>query len=62
MRTVIVDTNVVVAGLITADVGAPAAHILDGMLSGKLAFVVSAALLAEYRDVLNRPSCANGMG
>ncbi|WHZ19244.1 MAG: hypothetical protein OJF55_001393 [Rhodanobacteraceae bacterium] len=55
MRAVVVDTNVVVSGLITGHDDAPPARILDGMLSGRFPFVVSEALLAEYRDVLNRP-------
>ena len=51
----IVDTNVVVAGLPIADNPLPVAAILQGMLKGELRFVVSAALLDEYRDVLARP-------
>jgi putative PIN family toxin of toxin-antitoxin system len=52
---VIVDTNVVVAGLLTAHEDSPVARILDGMLAAAFAFVVSEALLAEYRTVLVRP-------
>lgn len=51
----IIDTNVVVAGLLTANADSPVARILDGMLSARFAFVVSQALLAEYRAVLLRP-------
>lgn len=51
----IIDTNVVVAGLLTAHADSPVARILDGMLSAKFAFVVSQALVAEYRAVLLRP-------
>jgi putative PIN family toxin of toxin-antitoxin system len=51
----IIDTNVVVAGLLTAHADSPVARILDGMLSATFAFVVSEALLAEYRTVLLRP-------
>lgn len=53
---VIVDTNVVVAGLLTAHEASPVARILDGMLAAAFPFVVSHALLAEYRTVLVRPS------
>lgn len=53
---VIVDTNVVVAGLLTGNDTSPVARILDGMLVATFAFVVSEALLAEYRTVLVRPS------
>ena len=56
---VIVDTNVVVAGLLTGNDVSPAlaksARILDGMLMAAFPFVVSEALLAEYRTVLVRP-------
>ena len=51
----IIDTNVVVSGLITAHADSPVARILDGMLSAAFPFVVSEALLAEYRAVLLRP-------
>lgn len=51
---VIVDTKVVVAGLLTAHEASPVAKILDGMLSAAFPFVVSEALLAEYRTVLVR--------
>lgn len=51
---VIVDTNVVVAGLLTAHDASPVARILDGMLAATFPFVVSEALLAEYRTVLVR--------
>ena len=56
---VIVDTNVIVAGLLTGNdasrVVPNAARILDGMLAAAFPFVVSEALLAEYRTVLARP-------
>jgi putative PIN family toxin of toxin-antitoxin system len=51
----IIDTNVVVAGLLTSRADSPVARILDGMLSAAFVFVVSEALLAEYRAVLVRP-------
>ena len=53
---VIVDTNVVVAGLLTGNPGSPVARVLDGMLSAAFPFVVSMELLAEYRRVLVRPA------
>jgi uncharacterized protein len=52
---VVVDTNVVVAGLLTGNDASPVARILDGMLAATFPFVVSEALLAEYRTVLLRP-------
>ncbi len=51
----IIDTNVVVAGLLTSNAASPVARILDGMLSASFAFVISEQLLAEYRAVLVRP-------
>lgn len=54
-QAVIVDTNVVVAGLLTGNASSPVARILDGMLAAAFPFVVSEALLAEYRTVLVRP-------
>ena len=57
---VIVDTNVVVAGLLTqheaSRVVPNSARVLDGMLAAAFPFVVSEALLAEYRTVLVRPT------
>lgn len=55
VRAVIVDTNVVVAGLLTRDAASPVARILDGMLGAAFPFVISEALLGEYRTVLVRP-------
>lgn len=52
---VIVDTNVVAAGLITAKKTSPVARVVDGMLTAAFPYVVSEALLAEYRTVLARP-------
>lgn len=52
---VIIDTNVVVAGLLTAYADSAVARILDGMLRAAFPFVMSEALLAEYRAVLVRP-------
>ncbi|HYV43082.1 MAG TPA: PIN domain-containing protein [Thermoanaerobaculia bacterium] len=51
----VIDTNVVVAGLLTEVSSSPTARILDGMLAGRFRFLLSVELLAEYRDVLLRP-------
>lgn len=51
----IIDTNVIVAGLLTQHADSPVARILDGMVSAGFGFVLSEALLAEYRAVLLRP-------
>jgi putative PIN family toxin of toxin-antitoxin system len=50
----VVDTNVVVAGLLTGSAESPTARILDGMRNGAFPFLLSTALLAEYREVLLR--------
>lgn len=54
----VVDTNVVVAGLLTASRDSPVALALDAMLDGSLIFLLSPALLQEYRAVLARPKLA----
>ena len=51
----VIDTNVVVAGLLTSHADSPVARILDGMLGAAFTFVLSEALLTEYRTVLLRP-------
>ena len=51
----VVDTNVVVAGLLTGRADFPTARIVDAMRKGTFAFLLSTALLAEYRQVLLRP-------
>jgi putative PIN family toxin of toxin-antitoxin system len=50
----VIDTNVVVAGLLTGNADSPTARILDGMQKGAFPFLLSSALLAEYRKVLLR--------
>ena len=51
----IVDTNVLVAGLLTGNGDSPVAQILDRMLSGRIIYLLSPALVDEYRKVLVRP-------
>ncbi|TVQ50391.1 MAG: PIN domain-containing protein [Gammaproteobacteria bacterium] len=54
----IVDTSVVVAGMLTDSRQSPVAQALDAMLAGTLIFLMSPALLDEYRAVLLRPTLA----
>lgn len=54
----VVDTNVVVAGLLTRDPASRTRALLDAMLAGRLGFLLSESLLAEYRAVLLRPKIA----
>jgi putative PIN family toxin of toxin-antitoxin system len=51
----LIDTNVVVSGVLTRLAVSPTARILDAMLNGKFRFLLSIELLAEYREVLLRP-------
>ena len=51
----VIDTNVVVSGLLTKLAESPTAWILDRMLLGGFRFLLSIDLLAEYRAVLQRP-------
>jgi putative PIN family toxin of toxin-antitoxin system len=50
----VVDTSVLVAGLLTGDPESPPAKILDAMLGGQVRFLLCVELLAEYRTVLLR--------
>ena len=62
VRAYIVDTNVVVAGLLTRDASSPTARVLDGMIEGRFPFLLSTALLAEYHAVLLRPKIQSRHG
>ncbi len=55
-RFTVIDTNVVVAGLITADENSLTAKLLNAMLKGEIFYLMSADLLAEYAEVIRRPS------
>ena len=48
----------VVSGTISADPASPPARILDAMLDGRLIYLMSGSLFAEYSDVLRRPAIA----
>lgn len=50
---IVLDTNVLVAGLLNPD-GNPG-RVLDLFLAGELTLLVDDRILAEYRDVLGRP-------
>jgi uncharacterized protein len=52
----VIDTNVVVSGLLTREPSSPTAVILDGMLRGHFTYLFSLDLLTEYRHVLLRPT------
>lgn len=50
---IVLDTNVVVSGLLN-DTGVPA-QVIDLCIAGDLDMLVDTRILAEYRDVLQRP-------
>ncbi len=58
----IVDTTVLVAGLLTRDPTSPTARIVDAMLGARFPFLLSLELLTEYRRVLLRPKLSRGHG
>lgn len=56
LKVCLVDTNVIVSGLIGADPNSPPARILDAMLAGDVLYLMSEGLLDEYASVLRRPN------
>jgi predicted nucleic acid-binding protein len=55
----VIDTNVVVSGLIGAECRPPTTAILDAMVSGRFTLLLSLVLLVEYREVsFGRPSAS----
>ena len=54
-KVFIIDTNVLVAGVITKDNQSPTVQIVDAILTGKILFLLSSELLQEYLEVLSRP-------
>ena len=55
MPVAIIDTNVIVAGVLSGEAQSLVCRIVDGMLAGKFVYALSPPLLAEYRAVLLRP-------
>lgn len=55
LKPCIIDTNVIISGLIGAEPNSPPTLILDAMLDGKLLYLMSDDLLDEYSSVLRRP-------
>ncbi len=53
MKCWVIDTNVVVSGLMSAR--GPCALILEAVMDGRVRLVHDARILSEYRDVLCRP-------
>lgn len=51
----VIDTNVIISALISGDSQALVCRIFDGMLTAEFVYLLSPALLDEYRAVLLRP-------
>lgn len=51
----IIDTNVLVAGLISSQPDSPTVRIMDAMLDATILYLLSPSLLREYRLVMLRP-------
>jgi predicted nucleic acid-binding protein len=58
MRLAVIDTNVVISGVLAGRAESPPRLTVAAMLRGRLRFVVSEALLVEYRRVLLLPKIA----
>lgn len=54
----VIDSNVLVAGLLSRRVDSPVSRILDGMQTAAFGFAVSLDLIAEYHRVLRYPKVA----
>lgn len=61
-RLFAVDTNVVVSGVLSCGRPSATCLVLTALLDGRVPFVISADLLAEYRRVLLRPIIAERHG
>jgi putative PIN family toxin of toxin-antitoxin system len=55
LQVFVVDTNVLTAGLLSKDAQSPVVRMVDRMLSCSMIYLLSPALLDEYRSVLLRP-------
>lgn len=53
MKQWVIDTNVIVSGLMTPS--GSSAQIIDAILNGQVKLVYDSRILKEYRDVLSRP-------
>jgi uncharacterized protein len=51
----IIDTNIVVSGLLASEPASPTPLVLDGMLRARFTYLLSLDLLGEYHEVLLRP-------
>ena len=61
-RLWVIDTNVIVSGIIGANSDSPPARVVDAMLDGAFVYYLSAELLDEYSSILRRPRIARVHG
>jgi predicted nucleic acid-binding protein len=54
-RLLIIDTSVLVAGILSNNIESSTARIVNAMLEGRIMHLLYPALLQEYREVLLRP-------
>ena len=59
---VVIDTNVLVSGMVQGRATSPPRQIVEAMIGGRLRFLLSDTLLREYRRVLLRQSIAQRHG
>ena len=59
---VVVDTNVLVSGMVRGSEASPPRRIAEAMIGGHMRFLLSDALLREYRQVLLRQAIAQRHG
>ncbi len=59
---VVIDTNVLVSGMVRGRATSPPRQIVEAMIGGHLRFLLSDALIREYRRVLLRESIAQRHG
>ena len=57
----VIDTNVIVASLLTHNHDSATARVMDAVYSGKVTPLVCDEMLAEYADVLYRPRLKRGV-
>jgi len=57
-KPAVIDTNIIVAGLISRSRDSPPVTITEGMMSGRFSFLLSLDLIDEYRRALNYPKVA----
>lgn len=58
----VVDTNVLIAGIISSNTASPVVKLVDAMLRGEVVYLLSPELLDEYHRVIRRPRLRKAHG